>query len=219
MNKNKKIWIGVISLGLALLLFGVLLMIQKSMMEEPVCERVVCAKTAIPANVVLTKDNLSTYVEEKEIPVMYLPEGYITSEEVLKGMVAEGEISQGSILCKATFTPHEAYYDSYQELTWISVPINQLFEGVAGSLRAGDYIDIYLLRKEEGEEQEQFVCELMAERVRIEATYTSQGEGIGAESVTGLSQLVVIPMERGNTAQFYEKLAQGNIRIAKYEAG
>lgn len=219
MNKNKKIWIGVISLGLALLLFAVLLMIQKSMMEEPVSEQVVCAKATIPENIVLTKENLSLYVEQQEIPVMYLPKGYISSMDELYGMVAEAEISQGSILSKAAFTAHEAYYDSYQELTWISVPIDQLYQGVAGSLRAGDYIDIYLLRKEEGKEQEQYVCDLLAERIRIEATYTSRGEGIGAESSGGLSQLIVIPIEKGNTAQFYEKLAQGNIRIAKYEAG
>lgn len=215
MNKNKKVWIGVISLGLALLLFVVLLMIQRSMMEEPVSEQVICAKAPIPENIVLTKENLSLYVEQQDIPVMYLPEGYISGMEELLGMVSEAQIAQGSILSKAAFTAHEAYYDSYQELTWISVPIDQLYQGVAGSLRAGDYIDIYLLR----EEEEQFYCDLLAERIRIEATYTSQGEGIGAESSSGLSQLIVIPIEKGNTAQFYEKLAQGNIRIAKYEAG
>ena len=98
-------------------------------------------------------------------------------------------------------------------MTWISVPIKELYEGVAGSIRVGDYIDIYMLCKE----NEEYRCSLVAERVRVEATYSDKGAVIGEDSQEGLSQLIIIPMEREQVALFYEVLAQGNIRIAKYE--
>lgn len=215
MNKHKKIWIGIISLGLALLLFAVLIMIQQSMMEEPESTWVICAKANIPENMVLTEENISLYVVKQEIPIMWLPEGYISSEEQLQGMIAETEIVKGSILSSAVFTAYDKYYEGYQELSWISVPIKELYEGVAGSLRQGDYIDIYIIQEADGE----YVCELLKERVPIAAAYTNQGAAIKTDNKEGLCQLIVIPIEKEHAAQFYEKLAQGNIRIAKYEAG
>ena len=215
MNKNKKIWIGVISLGLALLLFTVLLMIQQSMMEKPVSEWVLCAKTKIPENVVLTEENISLYTEKQEIPVMWLPEGYVSEEQQLYGMISEAEIAKGSILSNAVFAVYDEYYEDYQELSWISVPIKELYEGVAGSLRPGDYIDIYLI----WEEDKEYFCESLEERVPIASAYTNQGATIEADNEDGLCQLIVIPIEKEYAAQFYQKLAQGNIRISKYEAG
>ena len=215
MNKNKKIWIGVISLGLALLLFGVLIMIQQSMMEEPPSKWVICAKANIPENMVLTEENISLYVVKQDIPVMWLPEGYLTSIEQLYGMISEAEIAKGSILCSSVFNDYEQYYEGYQELSWVSVPIRELYEGVAGSLRQGDYIDIYLIQ----ESDKQYSCEMLQERVPIAAAYTNQGAAIKADNKEGLCQLIVIPIEKEYAARFYEKLAQGNIRIAKYEAG
>ena len=214
MNKHKKVWIGAISLVLALLLFMVLLVIQQSMREEPESKWVLCAKQEIPSKIILTEENIVQYTEKKEIPVMYLPEGYISSVEQLHGMITNGVVAKGSILGREAFAVYDEYYTEYKELSWISVPIKELYEGVAGSLRPGDYVDIYVLREEEKE----YICEVLEERVPIAATYSSQGTIIESDNKAGLSQLIVIPIEKGDAAQFYERLAQGNIRIAKYEA-
>ncbi len=214
MKKNKKIWIGVISFVLALLLFMVLLVIQQSMQEKPESKWVLCAKEGIPKSVVLTEENVSVYTEKKEIPIKWLPEGYISSTEQLQGMISEVKIAKGSILDSAKFSAYDEYYAGYQELSWISVPIKELYEGVAGSLRPGDYIDIYLVK----EEDKQYFCEALEECVPIAATYSNQGTVIEGDDTGGLAQLIVIPIEKQNVALFYERLAQGNIRIAKYEA-
>jgi len=104
-------------------------------------------------------------------------------------------------------------YRQYQELTWISVPIKELYQGVAGSLRTGDYVDVYFI----GQQEENVKCEILTERVRIAQAYSSQGQTITEDNAEGLTQLIVIPMEKAKVAAFYEKLSQGNIRIAKYE--
>lgn len=214
MNKNKKLWIGVISLVLAFLMFSVLLMIQKSMQEEPVYAEVICVKDTVSENMVITEQNVKQYFERKSIPVDWVPSDYISEMESLHDMVLGTKLTAGTILAKSMVTGHREYYKEYQDLTWISVPIKELYEGVAGSIRAGDYIDIYMLCKE----KEEYRCSLVAERVRVEATYSDKGAIIEEDSPEGLSQLIIIPMEREQVALFYEILAQGNIRIAKYEA-
>ena len=213
MNKNKKLWIGVISFVLAFLMFAVLLMIQKSMNEEPVYEEVICAKCAVARNTIITEQNISRYFEVKKIPTDCLPKEYIADGKELYDMVLEVDLSEGMVLTKPVVTAYKTYYKGYQNLTWISVPIDELYEGVAGSIRVGDYIDIYMLCKEEDE----YRCSLVAEKVRVDATYSDQGVAIEENSVDGLSQLIIIPMEREQVPLFYEILAQGNIRIAKYE--
>ena len=214
MNKNKKLWIGVISLVLAFLMFSVLFMIQKSMQEEPVYAEVICVKAPVSENLVITKQNVNQYFERKNVPVDWLPSDYVSDMESLHDMVLGTKLSAGTVLTKSMVVEHREYYKEYHELTWISVPIKELYEGVAGSLRVGDYIDVYMLCKE----NEEYRCSLLAERIRVEATYSDKGTVIEEDSQEGLSQLIIIPMEREQVALFYEILAQGNIRIAKYEA-
>lgn len=213
MNKNKKLWIGVVSLVLAFLVFSVLLMIQKSMNKEPIYEEVICVKNAVVENVIITEQNANQYFEERRVPIDWIPNGYISDKESLYGMVLKTDLSSGTILTENMVREYQEYYKEYENLTWIGVPIKELYKGVAGSIRSGDYIDIYILCKEE----EMYHCNQIAKGVRVEAAYSEQGLEIKNDSPDGLSQLIVIPMEQEQVAVFYESLAQGDIRIAKHE--
>ncbi|MBQ8816125.1 MAG: hypothetical protein IJZ84_02455 [Lachnospiraceae bacterium] len=213
MNKNKKLWVGIISLTLALLLFAILLIVKKSLEEEQECATVFRAKSDMMENMLLTKDNFDQYVEEQAVPVDWIPKGYVTGQQQIYNTVLNTDITEGSILTEANLTAYTEVYKGYKQLSWIGVPIKELYEGVAGSLRAGDYIDIYSICQAE----QQYQCSLLAERVRIEAAYDNQGTIISESSSNGLTQLIVIPMEKEQVAIFYEDLARGNIRVAKYE--
>jgi hypothetical protein len=81
MNKNRKLWIGVISLLLAGLLFTVLLMIQSSMNKEPVYVEVLRVKNEISRNTKITEENFALYLEEAKVPEEWLPEGYLVDDK------------------------------------------------------------------------------------------------------------------------------------------
>lgn len=213
MNNKRKLWIGVISFVLAFLVFVVLMMIQSSMQQEVVYEEVWCVKNTVPEKLRITEQNVSQYFEMKRVPEDVLPENYISEKNILYDQIVNTELSVGTIMTANMAAEHETYYKAYEDLTWISVPVSELYEGVAGRLRAGDYIDIYVLTKTE----EAYHCELAAESVRVEAAYSEQGAVIEAGNEEGLGQLIVIPMEKAEVASFYELLAQGNIRIARYD--
>jgi len=213
MNKNKKLWIGIISLALAILIFAIFLIIQSSMQEEPDYQQVLCAKTWIPQHTHITEENAKQYLELKAIPVEWLPEKCLTDWQKVYDKVWKTDMSKGTLLTDAFLEEYQALYRQYQELTWISVPIKELYQGVAGSLRTGDYVDVYFI----GQQEENVKCEILTERVRIAQAYSSQGQTITEDKAEGLTQLIVIPMEKAKVAAFYEKLSQGNIRIAKYE--
>lgn len=212
MKKYKNLWIGVISVGLALLIFGVLLFVQKAMREEPVYEEVLCAKETIEAQVVITEANASQYLEMKKLPVNFIPERSVKIASDLYGQYFLAPVSKGSILTEGMSENFNKDYQSYDCLTWISVPVKELYEGVAGTIRKGDYIDIYSLWKE----GDRMYSQLLLEHVRVQETFSAQGDSIKGKE-DGLSQLIVVPIEKGQVAAFYEMLARGNVRIAKYE--
>lgn len=213
MKSKKKIWIGIVSLVLALLLFAALLLIEASMKKEPPYKRVVCVKEKTAPGTRYQEHNIEELLEMKNVPESLLPEGCLLSLEEAANAVTQSSLSKGSILTKAVLKEYEDYYEAYDCLTWVSLPLEQLFEGVAGTLRPGDYLDIYTIR----EQEEAFHCELLAGRVRVESAYTSQGVKVTTQDTDSLCQLLVIPMEQGKVSLFYEQLAQGKIRIAKYE--
>lgn len=212
MDKYKKLWLGIASVGMAVLMFLALLVVQQLAKKEPVYEEVLCAKQNIADGLVVTEENVSQYIEVQKIPQEYVPEVCVKSQDELYGKAFEGEVTKGSILTEVMCAPYLKDYEKYQCLTWISVPVKELYEGVAGSIRTGDYIDIYTLWKE----GDVVTSKLLAEHVLVKETYTVQGVSI-KEGDDGLSQLIVIPIEKEQVSIFYEMLAKGNIRIAKYE--
>lgn len=213
MKHKKRLWIGIASLTLTVLLFLAILTIQKAQQKEPVCQKVLRARVDISARLVLDEENMTEYLEIFEIPEVWLPKEYISDLELLKGVISNTEITAGTIITRGMFSEYETYYEIYEEPVWVSFSIDRLFQGVAGSLRRGDLIDIYCL-KEEGQ---LFSCVLVAERVRIENACTSQGISIGPSGSGELAQLITIPMENRKVPEFYEMLAEGDIRIALHK--
>ncbi len=213
MKDKRKVWIGVISTVLAILIFAAILCVQMAGQEEITYVTVVSAKTRIAENTVLTAAALETYLELKQVPEEYVPEDAYACLEELEGMAA-AQISAGSILTEAMVKPVSDLYEDYRELFWVSISAEQLSLAVAGTLRAGDRIDLYCI---EGN-GEGSVCTLLQENVRIESALTKNGEEISNSDETSLTQLFVIPLERAEVAAFYEALSRGSLLIAKRDA-
>ena len=86
MKEKRKIWIGVISTVLAVLIFIAVLCIQMAGQEEITYITVVSAKTQIARNTVLTASDLETLLELKQVPEEYVPEEALLSLDGLVGM-------------------------------------------------------------------------------------------------------------------------------------
>lgn len=210
MKDKRKIWVGVISAILAVLVFVAVLCVQLAGQEEITYVTVVTAKTSVAGNTVLTDSNLDTLLELRQIPEEYVPQAAITSFDGLEGMVI-AQMSAGSILTEAMLSSMEDLYADYRELFWVSVSTDQLSQAVAGTLRAGDCIDLYCVVSD----GEGSVCTLLQKNVRVESALTKSGEEIENADEVSLAQLFVIPLERAEVAAFYEALSHGSLLIAK----
>ena len=211
MKEKRNIRIGIISAVLAVLVFIAILCMQMAAQEKVTYVTVVSAKTQIAENTVLTAANLEELLELRQIPEEYVPEEALVSFEGLEGMTTVVQVSEGSFLTEAMLLPVNDFYETYEELYWVSVSVDQLSQAVAGTLRTGDWIDLYCMESS-GEES---VCTLLASHVRIERTFTKSGEEISNSDVSSMAQLFVIPVEKAQVAAFYEVLLRGSLLIAE----
>ncbi|MCD8325508.1 MAG: SAF domain-containing protein [Lachnospiraceae bacterium] len=211
MKDKKRVWIGAISAVLAAVVFIAILRIQTAGMEEITYESVVTARQAIAADTELTESNLRTLLEIRQVPAEYVPDAALSSLEGLEGCVIAADLSAGSILTENTVRTISDIYGDYGELFWISVSADQLTQAVAGTLRAGDIIDLYCV--ENGAEG--VFCSLLQGNVRVEKVLTKSGEQIANGDETSLAQLFVIPVERADIPLLYEALYSGSLMIAR----
>ncbi|MCD8129859.1 MAG: SAF domain-containing protein [Lachnospiraceae bacterium] len=211
MRDKKRVWIGAASAVLAVVVFIAILRIQMAGLEEVVYENVVTARKTIAGDTALTEGNIGALLEIRQVPEEYVPEGALSTLEGLEGCVITAEISAGSILTQGLVRTIPDIYGDYGELFWISVSAEQLTQAVAGTLRAGDIVDLYCV--ENGAEG--VFCSLLQGNVRVERVLTKSGEQIANGDESSLAQLFVIPMEREDIPLFYEALYSGSLMIAR----
>ncbi|MCD7806045.1 MAG: SAF domain-containing protein [Lachnospiraceae bacterium] len=211
MKDRKRIWIGTVSIVLAIVVFIAILRIQMAGQEEVVYENVVTARQKIPENTKLAESNMGVLLQIRQVPEEYVPQAALSSLEGLEGCVITAELSAGSILTQNAVQSVPEIYGDYGELFWVSVSADQLTQAVAGTLRAGDVIDLYCV--ENGVEG--VFCSLLQGNVRVEKVLTKSGEQIENGDEISLAQLFVIPMERADIPLFYEALYSGSLMIAR----
>ncbi len=211
MKNQKRVWIGAVSAVLAAVVFIAILRIQTARLEEVVYQYVVMARQTIAEDTTLTESNIGALLEIRQVPEEYVPEEALSSLEGLEGCVVTAEISEGSILTQSLVRTIPDIYGDYGELFWISVSAEQLTQAVAGTLRAGDVIDLYCV--ENGAEG--VFCSLLQGNVRVERVLTKSGEQIASGDESSLAQLFVIPVEREDIPLFYEALYSGSLMIAR----
>lgn len=91
---------------------------------------------------------------------------------------------------------------------------SSLDQNVAGTLRAGDVIDVYVV---EEQDDEYIAIQIGSER-SVERSYDSSGTAITRDDTQTVAQVVTIPMPSSDTAYFLEELEKGTVKIVKYKS-
>ena len=128
----------------------------------------------------------------------------------LIGFYADGGIDKGSMVTKSMFGKLGTVA---ADTVFLSVDMEALDQSVAGTLRAGDRIDIYTVKKEQ--DKDASVTEVLSSVV-IERSYTGSGISIQKEDTTSIAQYIIIPIHKDAVEAFYEALESKKIQIVKH---
>ena len=158
----------------------------------------------------VTEDNIAELFALEERPLQDIPEAAYLEPEDLIGQFAQSGIDSGSIITKSMLGELRAEYD---DTVLLGVNMEALAQSVAGTLRAGDKIDIYTVKVEE---DDSVIVEKALGNVVIERSYTSVGAAILKEDDSTIAQYITIPVHKDAVGTFYQALEDRRIEIVKH---
>ncbi len=198
------------------LLAGVVCMVIYIAMENKAAEaelkgQVVVLKSDVAANTFVTADEFGSYFDEVSVELTAIPSTVYASVSDLpqEGFYIEDAMSKSQMVLKDDIATSDAVMDKYKagyEVT--SFNAMEFADGVNGSLRKGDIVDVYAL------DPATEALTLYAENVYVSEVYDSAGKKITEDDEVATSFTVYVTpdeVESINTAvvnngiQLYKK--------------
>lgn len=192
----------------AIVVCVIFIVIQSNEKNAVVMKDVVCVKQDIPANEMIEKDLLDKYFEVISVDAAIVPENTygalkdmpekfsVDEKMVAKEMVADTDLNVKS----------EAVGKYADGSSLTSIAVSNMENGVAGTLRHGDIVDVYALDPATNQ------LTKMAENVYIEEAYDNAGDVITEE---GSAVAFKIRVAKGEEEQINLAIAYKGIQLYK----
>ena len=209
-NRQGKVWPVVLCLLLAVGVFALLLNVEARQMAQYEKGSVVVAIADVPEAKEITEKNLAELFAVEERPQTDIPEAAYVEPEALIGQYTQSGIDAGSMITQSMVG--ELRKD-FGDSVLLGVNMEALDQSVAGTLRAGDVIDIYTVKVDE---EKNVLVEKALGNVTIERSYTSSGTAILKEDDTSIAQYITIPVHQDAVGLFYQSLENRRIEIVKH---
>ena len=205
-----RVWPIVVCLLLAGGVFFLLLNVETKQLAQYEKGNVVVAIADVSEAKEVTKENLAEYFALEERPLQDIPEAAYLELEDLVGQFAQSGIDSGSVITKSMLGELRT---EYGDAVLLGVNMEALAQSVAGTLRAGDEIDIYTVKVEE---DDSVTVEKALGNVVVERSYTSAGAAILKEDDSSIAQYITIPVHKDAVGTFYQALEDRRIEIVKH---
>lgn len=209
-EKQGKVWPVVLCLLLAGGIFAVLLNVEIKQLEQYEKGNVVIAIEDVSDQKEITQENLAEYFVIEERPLSDIPQAAYLELEDLVGQYAQGGIDAGSMVTKSMLGE---LTENYESAVLLGVNMEALEQSVAGTLRAGDEIDIYTVKVDE---EDNVIVEKALGNVTIERSYTSAGVAIEKDDKDSIAQYITIPVHKDAVGTFYQTLEERRVEIVKH---
>lgn len=149
-NRRNNIKRITISLLVAFIVFICLTVIQSSILNQEEKQTVYQVIKDISVGTKITEDNISEYLGNKEVQISLIPDGYITDSSEIIGKFINRDYKANDIITVDGITDTEKLYrDNIEKPVEVSFSVDSLSTAVSGTIREGDYINIYGLRRAE----------------------------------------------------------------------
>ena len=219
-NRRNNLRRTLISAAVAFVLFVALTVIQGSILNQEKKDTVYQVIKDIAINTRITEENFNEYFKLKEVQISLIPNNYITEKSQIIGKYIKREYKVNDIVTTAGVRDVEKEYkDGIENPIEISFDISSLGSGVAGTLREGDFINIYGISRGEGDSAGGYILnkELTFEKVYIAAAFDGSGNRIKTLDISDsntVTMLTLIISEK-DAAKFTEMLSNCQIHVAK----
>lgn len=198
-----------ISLIAAVLVYCLLINMEKRALNDFEKGKVLIARGRIEEGVVLAEDNMGNYFEESQMEKSMIPDAALTEWAQLPKKITVSPLDRGVVLTASMVEDLNLLEDNMKEPVLAGFKAEDLYQVVGGVLRSGDRIHIYSVNPETGQ------TGLVWENILVREVFNSSGAVIDSQDRTTAAQRVNIMLEKDGIPRFYTELAKGSLRVVK----
>lgn len=214
-NNIRRITVAAIT---ALIIFIALLVIQSSILNQEEKLDVYQVVKDIPSGTKLDDSNINEYLTYKNVQISLIPENFIQDKaEVLGKFVNRNYKAKDIITTDGLIDTESVYLDDIENPTEVSFSVDGIDVAVAGTIREGDYVNIYGMKRPEKSN---------SSLIRVDKTYTFKHVYINKAFDASGNRIVVgkdnanctlfsIVIDEADMDLFNEMMANCSIRLAK----
>ena len=208
-KKGKHTLLGLVfSVVMACIIFFGMTSYQAQKMDNYVKEKKVVAKADIPANTLITQDNVDKYFDEMEINKKLVVSDSVENKNDMVGYVCEYPVANAQVISKKNFVAKDSILSSIKNKAYITFTASNIGSAVGGTIREGSVINVDVVSDEGTEQAGQFY---------VNAVYDTNGTKLsntdGDKNKTAL--VIEIVIDKTQITQFEDKLSKGNVYISK----
>lgn len=144
-GKASSIAIAMLSLVLAILVFGLLLFAQNKLSDEIIYQQVVIAKVDIPENEIITEGNAEKYFELKNMNTLDTTNGFMTDVSAILGKQSKVSLLKGEVVSVKDFKDTSSYLQGIKNPVEISIDVGAIANADGGKIRSGDIVNLTMM--------------------------------------------------------------------------
>lgn len=215
-NNMKRITISAL---VAFILFIALTIIQSSILNQETKVTVYQVQKDIYDGTKITEDNFNEYFATKAVQASLIPDGYITDSSLIIGKFVNRDYKARDVITVDGLNDSEALYNSnIEHPVKLSFQVGNLSDSVSGTIREGDYINIYGMKNGKNADGEVVLLTNQTytfKHIYIERAYNSAGDIIDTADKNSEALMFTIIIEEDDVSLFNEMVANCNLKLVK----
>ncbi len=210
LGERGKIWTGAIVTAFlaSVSVFFLLVQTEKKMLAPYEKATAIIVDRAVPKGILLTEENLMSYVKYVEWDKNCIPKSAICEADKLYGKKALFSIEPGILVAEGMFQDFNEVVGAMEEPVITGFRVDDLSQVAGGILRSGDIIHVFC-KKEDGTVEE------VRDQITIQQVFDSSGNRITNDDQISVAQRINIFLDKKEVEGFYQKIGEGVIQVVK----
>lgn len=200
----------VVSLIISIAFFITLLMIEKTILTPNGTTKILIATQNIEKNTVLTSQKIDELFKVKEVDTELRLENSILEieKEKIKDTILAKDIEKGEIISSNSLINKESILSNLNDPIELSFKVADISQGVGGTIREGDMINISIINDISKENEPVF------ENVYVNKALTSDGKEVKrGDSIATATVNIII--SKNDESELNKALGLGTIRVSR----
>ncbi|WP_294359930.1 hypothetical protein [uncultured Clostridium sp.] len=211
--KAKKNSIRTISMILvfAVICFICLLMVARRASGNYDVVNLIVANQELPLNTEITEENVNKYFSEVTVNAELSSKDSIKDMKILVGKFTSEPIYKKELVHTASFSSKKEILEEYDDPYEGSIKVEEFSDAVSGTIRAGDYVNIYVIDELSNESKK--VNKENA--IYISNVFDSNGARIEPGDEESVAVSFNFYIEKSESQEFYENVTNKKIILTK----